>query len=109
MTRIEDVLGRMTAAMIDASRRHVVVTLGASLLLTGVSLYVAATQLEVDTDSDRLLADHRHQLLHPRIFEPPRNREPGPDAMCGRDADARLERNRAARDPDMGRRGREIE
>ncbi len=58
MRRLEDVLGRGAAALVEASHRHFVLTLGLGLLLTVASLYAAATALEIDTDSDRLLASH---------------------------------------------------
>jgi hopanoid biosynthesis associated RND transporter like protein HpnN len=58
MKQVEEVLGRVAAAIVEASVRHVALTLGLSLLLTIASLYGAVTMLEVDTDSDRLLAAH---------------------------------------------------
>ena len=57
MERVEEALGRAAAAMVDVASRHIAATLLVSLALTGASLWLAATTLTVDTDSNRLLAD----------------------------------------------------
>ena len=57
MKRVEDALGQAAAALVEASRSHLAVTLVACLLAAAASLYAAATMLEVDTDSSRLLSD----------------------------------------------------
>lgn len=59
MKRVEEVLSRAAAAIVEASRSHIAVTLGASFALTVASLYLAATILTVDTDSSRLLSEDR--------------------------------------------------
>jgi hypothetical protein len=57
MKRVEDVLGRVATSMVEASRSHLGITLAVCSLLTIASLYGAATMLEVDTDSSRLLSE----------------------------------------------------
>ena len=53
MKQVEEVLGRMAAAIVEASHSRIALTLGLSVLLTVASLYLAATILKVDTDSSR--------------------------------------------------------
>ena len=57
MKRVEEALGRAAAAVVETSISHLGLTFAASLLLTVGSLYAAATMLEVDTDSSRLLSE----------------------------------------------------
>ncbi|MBW2385273.1 MAG: MMPL family transporter [Deltaproteobacteria bacterium] len=57
MKRVEEVLGRIAATIVEASYTHIALTLGASVLLTVASLFAAATMLKVDTDSSRLLSE----------------------------------------------------
>lgn len=58
MSRFEDALGRMAAAMVEAAHRAPRATVALSLLVACASGWAAARWLEVDTDSDRLLASH---------------------------------------------------
>ena len=57
MQRVEEILGRAAATIVEASHSRIALTLGTCGLLAGISLYLAATILTVDTDSSRLLSE----------------------------------------------------
>jgi hypothetical protein len=54
--RVERAYGRLAAALVETSSRHPWAVVLLCALLTAGSIYVAATILEIDMDSDRLLS-----------------------------------------------------
>ncbi len=57
MKRVEAVLGRVAASLVDAARAHAVATVILCLLLGAGAVALALTQMQVDTDSSRLLSE----------------------------------------------------
>lgn len=58
MNRVENAFGEVASWLVSVSCRRPAVTLAICLVVTAGALYAAATGLEVDTDSDRLLSEH---------------------------------------------------
>ena len=56
LSRTEELLGGVAVALVETSRAWPRLVVGLCALLTASSIYVAATILDVDTDSDRLLS-----------------------------------------------------